>query len=98
MNTWKFLKGVTASAVSFLFIATTVFAQPATGGLTYGMVTKSIIKGQTTQGEIIQLFGSPNITTVAKDGSEVWTYDNISAYQTTEGGSDPKLVLVGGAA
>ena len=46
--------------------------------LTFGMIKKSLIKGQTTQSEILNLFGAPNITTRNKSGEEVWTYDKIA--------------------
>ena len=46
--------------------------------LTFGMVKSNLIKGQTTQAEIINLFGAPNIMTRNKSGEEVWTYDKIS--------------------
>ncbi|MDP2905945.1 MAG: hypothetical protein Q8O22_06585 [Candidatus Omnitrophota bacterium] len=46
--------------------------------LTFGMVKKNLIKGQTTQAEILNLFGAPNITTKNKTGEEVWSYDKIS--------------------
>jgi len=45
--------------------------------LTFGMIKKHIIKGETTQAEIIKLFGAPNIMTKNKSEKEVWTYDKI---------------------
>ena len=47
--------------------------------LTFGAVKSKIKKGQTTQTEIIQLLGSPNITSKNKDGNEVWTYAKQSS-------------------
>jgi hypothetical protein len=83
-----------------VFAAASAFAQaPAgAGGLTYGTATKMIKKGETTQTEIIQAFGAPNITTVSKKGEEVWTYDRISYTQSSQGGADTKMILLGGAA
>ncbi len=43
--------------------------------LTPGMVKARVLEGQTTQTEILELFGAPNIITRNKDGKEVWTYD-----------------------
>lgn len=85
--------------MALVFLTTTGFAQPLTysGGLTHGMVTKSIKKGETSQAEILQLFGAPNITTISKKGEEVWTYDRISYAETTHGGADTKAILLGGA-
>ena len=53
--------------------------QPAQqSNLTPGMVKTKIIKGQTNQNEIMQVFGPPNIVTKNKSGNEVWTYDKVS--------------------
>jgi len=51
---------------------------PKNSNLTFGMVKKNLIKGQTNQAEVLSLFGAPNITTKNKSGEEVWTYDKIS--------------------
>lgn len=48
------------------------------GNLTPGMAKTKIIKGQTTQNEILEVFGAPNIVTKNKSGNEVWTYDKAS--------------------
>lgn len=46
--------------------------------LTPGMAKAKIIKGQTSQNEILDIFGAPNIITKNKSGNEVWTYDKVS--------------------
>ena len=46
--------------------------------LTPGMAKTKIIKGQTIQKEILDVFGPPNIVTKNKSGNEVWTYDRVS--------------------
>lgn len=48
--------------------------------LTVGMIKKEIIKGKTTQNDIITLFGAPNIITTNARGNEVWNYSK-SSYQ-----------------
>lgn len=48
------------------------------GNLTPGMAKTKIIKGQTTQNEVLEVFGAPNIVTKNKSGNEVWTYDKAS--------------------
>lgn len=48
------------------------------GNLTAGMAKTKIIKGQTMQSEILEVFGAPNIVTKNKSGNEVWTYDQVS--------------------
>jgi uncharacterized protein YcfL len=63
--------------------------------LTPGMVKKEIIKGVTTQNEILEVFGAPNIITKSKSGNEVWTYDKVSVEKGT---SDVygTILIVGG--
>ena len=46
--------------------------------LTPGMAKTKIIKNQTTQKEMLDVFGPPNIVTKNKSGNEVWTYDRVS--------------------
>ncbi len=43
--------------------------------LSYGMVTSQVRKGETTQLDLIQLFGSPNISTYDSAGIESWVYE-----------------------
>ena len=43
--------------------------------LSYGTVTTAVTKGKTTQLELIQMFGGPNISTLDGDGLETWVYE-----------------------
>jgi hypothetical protein len=45
--------------------------------LTPGMVVKNIQKGKTTQAEIIEIFGPPDMVTRSGSG-EMWGYDKVS--------------------
>jgi len=45
--------------------------------LTPGMVKKQVIVGTTTQGEIMEIFGPPDLIT-KKGDYEMWGYDKIS--------------------
>ncbi len=49
---------------------------PTQSNLTAGMAKKTIIKGQTTQAEVTEIFGPPDLVT-HKDNMQVWTYDKI---------------------
>jgi len=58
--------------------AEAVAAPPAQSGasaLSYGTVTSQVVKGKTTQADLLQLFGGPNISTVDNDGVETWVYE-----------------------
>ena len=43
--------------------------------LSYGVVTAAVERGKTTQLELIQMFGGPNISTTDGDGVETWVYE-----------------------
>jgi hypothetical protein len=46
----------------------------------YGLAKRELVAGKTTQQEVIQTFGAPNITTKGTNGvAEVWTYDKVSS-------------------
>lgn len=46
--------------------------------LTHGAVQMTLKVGQTTQADVIDAFGAPNITTLDGQGHEVWVYDRQS--------------------
>lgn len=59
-------------------LAKSVTAPPNQSGasaLSYGVVTAAVTKGKTTQMELIQMFGGPNISTIDGDGLETWVYE-----------------------
>lgn len=43
--------------------------------LTHGMVQLTLKVGSTTQLEVLEAFGGPNVTTLDAQGNEVWIYD-----------------------
>lgn len=43
--------------------------------LTHGMVQMTIRVGVTTQSEVLETFGGPNVTTIDASGQEMWVYD-----------------------
>jgi len=54
--------------------------QPHSSALTPGGAKKYIKRGVTTQAEVIETFGTPNIVT-QKNNYEMWVYDKISSKQ-----------------
>lgn len=66
------------------------------GNLTPGMAKTKIIKEQTTQTEILEVFGAPNIVTKNKSGNEVWTYDKMSV-ETGTSDVYGTIIVAGGA-
>lgn len=51
--------------------------------LSYGMVTGKVKKNETTQQDLLELFGGPSTMTTDRDGTEVWMYDKTAT--TTSG-------------
>lgn len=49
--------------------------------LTMGVVKSKIVKGTTTQDEVLKLFGSPNLVSKNKSNREVWSYNKMSVEQ-----------------
>ena len=66
--------------------------------LTFAAVKKNIIRGQTSQTEIIQLLGSPNITSKNKKGQEVWTYSKTGSASERSAVSGGFIFIGGGKA
>ena len=53
--------------------------------LSYGNVTSRIQKGVTTQGDLVELFGGPNISTIDADGRETWVYERAASESNVTG-------------
>jgi hypothetical protein len=43
-----------------------------------------VVKGKTTQTELLEYFGGPNIATTDADGTETWVYESKSSTTTTQ--------------
>lgn len=92
----------------FIFIASTILAscasnvsQPVTARnseLTHGNVQMNVKVGETTQTQILEAFGAPNITTIDASGQEVWTYQrHATVAQASSGSNAWTVLLVGGS-
>jgi len=66
--------------------------------LTHGNVTLSLKKGVTSQVEVLEIFGAPNIASTDAAGNEVWTYQRnatVSNSSSTKGYAT--VILLGGS-
>ena len=70
--------------------------QPEKSKLTVGEVKRQIVKGQTTQADVISFFGSPNLVSKNSEDKEVWAYNRMS-YNTSAASSGASLILIGGS-
>jgi outer membrane protein assembly factor BamE (lipoprotein component of BamABCDE complex) len=64
--------------------------------LTVGTVKQKIIKGVTTQAEIMELLGAPNLVTKNRANNEVWNYNRMS-YKAMAGEDGGSLILWSGS-
>lgn len=92
--------------ISLALAATLVVAQPAAAKdekdnsqntLTHGMAQMTLHVGTTTQEEVLETFGAPNITTLDAQGQEVWVYDR-QATVSSSGSSGFSIGMLLGAA
>ena len=65
--------------------------------LTPGTVKTQIEKGKTTQAEVLQVFGAPNIVTKNRNQQEVWNYHKISYESFGAAKDDVYFFLQGGS-
>lgn len=59
-------------------LSNAVTAPPTQSGasaLSYGAVTSTVTRGKTTQSDLLQMFGGPNISTTDGAGVESWVYE-----------------------
>jgi hypothetical protein len=64
-------------------------------GITHGKVQMNVVVGKTTQNDIIENFGSPNITTIDGQGREVWTYQRHATVSRSSNGYATAILLGG---
>ena len=67
----------------------------STNTLTHGMAQMTLKIGQTSQLEVIEAFGAPNITTLDAQGQEVWVYDRHASVTASKDSSFSIGMLVG---
>lgn len=72
--------------------------QPKASALTPGMVKTKLIVGKTTQAEVLEVFGPPDLVTKQEKG-EMWGYDKVSREiaEAATGMSVGATTLFGGA-
>lgn len=65
--------------------------------LTQGQVTLSLRKLQTTQTEVLEKFGAPNLVTSNSDGEESWTYQKHATVASASSNSGFATIILAGA-
>lgn len=69
--------------------------EPLGNTLTYGMVKKNIKVGQSTQEDVVKLFGSPD-NMVMRKNKEIWVYDRYRVETDTTTASGYGTILLAG--
>ncbi|MDO9147024.1 MAG: hypothetical protein Q7U52_05075 [Hydrogenophaga sp.] len=66
--------------------------------LTTGQVQLTLQKDVTTQDQVLETFGSPNLVTLNSEGEEVWTYQrNATVSNSTSSSVYGTVILFGGS-
>ena len=64
--------------------------------LTHGNVQMTLEVGATTQTEVLEVFGAPNITSIDGSGQEVWTYQRHATVSQSKSRSGYFTVILAG--
>ena len=85
-------------ALTLVNIGSYAYASEAdsANSLTHGMAQMTLRVGQTTQLEVLEAFGAPNITTLDAVGNEVWVYDRHATISKESSGGFKIGLDVGG--
>jgi hypothetical protein len=70
-------------------------AADSTNTLTHGMVQMTLKVGQTSQLDVVEAFGAPNITTIDASGQEVWIYDRHASVTASKDSGFSIGILIG---
>ncbi len=66
--------------------------------LTTGQVQLTLHRNETTQAEVLEAFGAPNLVTVNSEGEEVWTYQrNASVVKANSSSAFGTVIFFGGS-
>jgi len=69
---------LTVLGLGTVFVGCATADKDRNSNFTHGNVQRVLKKGVTTQQQVIEVFGAPNITTTDAENNEVWTYQKHS--------------------
>jgi hypothetical protein len=90
------MKFVVAAAAA-LSLSTVAYGKDQANTLTHGMAQMTLRVGMTTQAEVLDTFGGPNVTTLDGEGREVWVYDRFATVSASKDSGFSIGMLVGAA-
>ena len=85
------------SAVLFMGACATMDT-PQKSNFTPGVAKSLLVKGKTTQADIVKVWGSPNVVTRNAQGEEVWTYSKQSYDAKSSAGMGTLFLVTGSKA
>jgi hypothetical protein len=89
--------------LSSIFLFGCVATQPETleknqtNRLTTGQVQLTLKKNETTQAEVLEVFGAPNLVTINSEDQEVWTYQKNATISNASSSSAYGTIIIFGA-
>lgn len=89
---------VSALAISSTIISGCKSADTATkdATLTQANIVLNLKKGETTQADVLNAFGAPNIITTDASGNEVWSYQKNAMQATTSSDGFYATIILAG--
>ena len=90
------MRHVLAATMLLTAVPALSMAKEEQNSLTHGMVQMTVKVGTTTQAEIIENFGAPNITTIDGSGQEMWVYDRHATVSYDKASGFSIGLLLGG--
>ena len=79
-----------------LAIAPPLNAADAPDTLTHGMAQMTLHVGTTTQADVLETFGGPNVSTLDGQGREVWVYDRFATVSMSKDSGFAIGMIIGG--
>ena len=100
LGAFEMMRKIAATAVA---LAVSACATPTPGPvdqrnstLTSGNVSMNLTVGQTTQNQVLETFGAPNIVTMDGQRNEVWSYQRHATVTQGSGGSNYWTIILAG--
>ena len=97
---YKKIRSINCIGLFFIVILISCCSYPVhdmKNPFTHGNVQLSIKKGETTQAEILEKFGPPNVATIDGSGKEVWVYQkNATVSNSSQNNTYWTLILLSG--
>lgn len=81
--------------ITFISITFPVAAEEEKNQLTHGMVQMTLKVGETSQLEVAEKFGAPNITTIDGKGQEVWVFRRHATISSSKSHSNSFVIGLG---